>query len=291
MARCRFRQPAGHVGVGVRGGVRRRGDQRRRPGLVTLPMRPVSSQAVMRQRRGRSEQAGTARSRRERLMIGDSDPSLGVLPLPTVVSVARTAMSRPTPARGGSPGTGTMCADYPAPGGSTPDDGEVTPCPVLPAPPRIPEVALYCYRCGTSLRGSASTRAGSYAVQSSEGVNQFALISTIMPHTNRADRRQLPLGDDPQRRADRGGHRPRAAADRHRRGGLPDPDRLPRLHLRREHVGGRTGPGRRRPVPRHRRAGGPGHAVLLPLGLRRAVQLVRGRRRGSASSRCRSRRC
>jgi len=46
-------------------------------------------------------------------------------------------------------------------------------------------VALYCYRCGTSLRGSASTRAGSYAVQSSEGVNQFALISTIMPHTNR----------------------------------------------------------------------------------------------------------
>src|SRR5262249_9733969 len=38
----------------------------------------------------------------------------------------------------------------------------------------------------TSLRGSASTRAGSYAVQSSEGVNQFALISTIMPHTNRA---------------------------------------------------------------------------------------------------------
>jgi uncharacterized paraquat-inducible protein A len=49
-----------------------------------------------------------------------------------------------------------------------------------------PEVALYCYRCGTSLRGSASTRAGSYAVQSSEGVNQFALISTILPHSNRA---------------------------------------------------------------------------------------------------------
>jgi hypothetical protein len=36
------------------------------------------------------------------------------------------------------------------------------------------------------LRGSASTRAGSYAVQSSEGVNQFALISTILPHSNRA---------------------------------------------------------------------------------------------------------
>ncbi|MBF4769253.1 zinc-ribbon domain-containing protein [Nocardioides agariphilus] len=48
-----------------------------------------------------------------------------------------------------------------------------------------PEVALYCYRCGASLRGSASTRAGSYAVQSSEGVNQFALISTILPHSNR----------------------------------------------------------------------------------------------------------
>jgi hypothetical protein len=48
-----------------------------------------------------------------------------------------------------------------------------------------PEVALYCHRCGTSLRGSSSTRAGSYAVQSSEGVNQFALISTILPHSNR----------------------------------------------------------------------------------------------------------
>ena len=79
------------------------------------------------------------------------------------------------------------------------------PCPTCST--QSPEVALYCYRCGTSLRGSASTRAGSYAVQSSEGVNQFALISTIMPHTNR-DRRQLPLGDDPQRRPDRGGHRP-----------------------------------------------------------------------------------
>ena len=33
-------QPAGHVGVGVRGGVRRRGDQRRRAGLVTAD-RPV----------------------------------------------------------------------------------------------------------------------------------------------------------------------------------------------------------------------------------------------------------
>ncbi len=48
-----------------------------------------------------------------------------------------------------------------------------------------PEVASFCHRCGTSLRGSASTRTATYAVQSSEGVNQFALISTIMPHTNR----------------------------------------------------------------------------------------------------------
>ncbi|WP_126688321.1 PrsW family glutamic-type intramembrane protease [Nocardioides ferulae] len=48
-----------------------------------------------------------------------------------------------------------------------------------------PEVAFFCHRCGSSLKGSASGRAGTYAVQSSEGVNQFALISTIMPHTNR----------------------------------------------------------------------------------------------------------
>jgi hypothetical protein len=57
------------------------------------------------------------------------------------------------------------------------------PCPTCST--ANPEVALYCYRCGTPLRGGASTRTGSYAVQSSEGVNQFALISTIMPHSNR----------------------------------------------------------------------------------------------------------
>ncbi len=57
------------------------------------------------------------------------------------------------------------------------------PCPTCAT--ESPEVALYCYRCGTPLRGSSSSRAGAYAVQSSEGVNQFALISTIMPHTNR----------------------------------------------------------------------------------------------------------
>lgn len=48
-----------------------------------------------------------------------------------------------------------------------------------------PDVAFFCHKCGTSLKGSASSRASSYAVQSSEGVNQFALISTIMPATNR----------------------------------------------------------------------------------------------------------
>jgi hypothetical protein len=48
-----------------------------------------------------------------------------------------------------------------------------------------PDVAFFCHKCGTSLKGSASNRASSYAVQSSEGVNQFALISTIMPATNR----------------------------------------------------------------------------------------------------------
>ncbi|WP_309650086.1 PrsW family glutamic-type intramembrane protease [Nocardioides sp.] len=47
-----------------------------------------------------------------------------------------------------------------------------------------PEVAAFCHRCGTSQHASSgSTR--TYAVQSSEGVNQFAVISTIMPHSNR----------------------------------------------------------------------------------------------------------
>jgi hypothetical protein len=46
-------------------------------------------------------------------------------------------------------------------------------------------VASYCYRCGTSLRAGDAKRAGAYAVQSAEGVTQFALISTVMPHTSR----------------------------------------------------------------------------------------------------------
>lgn len=51
-----------------------------------------------------------------------------------------------------------------------------------------PEVAQFCYRCGHALKRADSSKHGrnnSYVVQSSEGVNQFALISTIMPHTNR----------------------------------------------------------------------------------------------------------
>ncbi len=47
-----------------------------------------------------------------------------------------------------------------------------------------PDVAAFCHRCGTSQHAHSSSQR-SYAVQSSEGVNQFALISTIMPHTNR----------------------------------------------------------------------------------------------------------
>ncbi len=49
-----------------------------------------------------------------------------------------------------------------------------------------PEVASYCHRCGTSLRRPGRCEAtASYAVQSAEGVTQFALISTVMPHTSR----------------------------------------------------------------------------------------------------------
>src|SRR5687768_12350398 len=51
-----------------------------------------------------------------------------------------------------------------------------------------PEVAQYCYLCGHALRRADSSKHGrnnSYVVQSSESVNQMALISTIMPHTNR----------------------------------------------------------------------------------------------------------
>jgi hypothetical protein len=48
-----------------------------------------------------------------------------------------------------------------------------------------PEVASYCHRCGTSLRAGDAKRTASYAVQSAEGVTQFAVFSTVMPHTSR----------------------------------------------------------------------------------------------------------
>ncbi len=91
------------------------------------------------------------------------------------------------------------------------------------------------------------------------------------------DGRQLPLGDDRQRRPDHRGHGSGPAADRGGRCGVPDPDRLPRLHLRREHVGGRSRPGGGGAVPRDRCARGAGNPLLLPLGLRRPVQHLRGR--------------
>jgi len=51
-----------------------------------------------------------------------------------------------------------------------------------------PDVAVFCFRCGTVLRGADSAdrrRRHAYAIQPGEGVHQFALVSTIMPHTNR----------------------------------------------------------------------------------------------------------
>jgi uncharacterized paraquat-inducible protein A len=51
-----------------------------------------------------------------------------------------------------------------------------------------PDAAQYCHRCGAALRGpdAADRRRGqAYAVQPGEGVHQFALVSTVMPHTNR----------------------------------------------------------------------------------------------------------
>ncbi len=56
------------------------------------------------------------------------------------------------------------------------------PCPTCQSD--NPEVAAYCHKCGASMRANSSG-VRTYAVASSEGVNQFALISTIMPHTSR----------------------------------------------------------------------------------------------------------
>jgi hypothetical protein len=49
-----------------------------------------------------------------------------------------------------------------------------------------PELARFCLRCGASLRAiDAAARRGTYAVHPSESVVQLALISTLLPHTNR----------------------------------------------------------------------------------------------------------
>ena len=50
-----------------------------------------------------------------------------------------------------------------------------------------PEAARFCHRCGRSLRGDTERpgRADAYVVQPGENLRQVALISTIMPHSNR----------------------------------------------------------------------------------------------------------
>ncbi|MBI4261174.1 MAG: zinc-ribbon domain-containing protein [Actinobacteria bacterium] len=48
-----------------------------------------------------------------------------------------------------------------------------------------PEVARFCLRCGHGFAAAAAGRSRGYAIQTAENVRQFALISTIMPHTNR----------------------------------------------------------------------------------------------------------
>ncbi|HEY8218180.1 MAG TPA: zinc ribbon domain-containing protein, partial [Acidimicrobiia bacterium] len=49
----------------------------------------------------------------------------------------------------------------------------------------LPDAALYCAKCGAPVRDAAAGRRGSYAAQSSESVRNLALVSTVMPHTNR----------------------------------------------------------------------------------------------------------
>jgi hypothetical protein len=50
-----------------------------------------------------------------------------------------------------------------------------------------PDLARFCLRCGHRLRDAAEARGrgDAYAVHPSENVGQFALISTMLPHTNR----------------------------------------------------------------------------------------------------------
>ena len=48
-----------------------------------------------------------------------------------------------------------------------------------------PEVARFCFRCGNPLGAGDAGRGRPFAIQSTESVTQFALISTVMPHADR----------------------------------------------------------------------------------------------------------
>jgi hypothetical protein len=49
-----------------------------------------------------------------------------------------------------------------------------------------PALARFCWRCGKPLGSTRDRRGGNaYAIQPGENVTQFALISTLLPHTNR----------------------------------------------------------------------------------------------------------
>ncbi len=49
----------------------------------------------------------------------------------------------------------------------------------------LPDVAIYCSKCGSPTQEGRSARRDAYAVQPTENVVQLALVSTVMPHTNR----------------------------------------------------------------------------------------------------------
>jgi hypothetical protein len=49
----------------------------------------------------------------------------------------------------------------------------------------LPDVALYCSKCGWPTQVGRGARRDAYAVQPTENVVQLALVSTVMPHTNR----------------------------------------------------------------------------------------------------------
>ena len=49
----------------------------------------------------------------------------------------------------------------------------------------LPDVAIYCSKCGKPTQEGRGARRDAYAVQPTENVVQLALVSTVMPHTNR----------------------------------------------------------------------------------------------------------